>query len=390
MSCIAAVWLTTGLHASEVADAEPLQCWWRTSASAVRVGEAFSAVLTCATVETTALSVVVDRQMLEPVAAALPPFEVLGGKRSADLLTGDRRFFQYEYSIRLISDEMFDRDVQLPDLPISYRLRTNVDGQAAAVEGPTQRYSLPPIAIRILSLVPDTERDIRDATTTTFASLDEDRSRAEILMTIGMVVSVLGVGLTAVGMTVMLIERRRGPRAQRARMVSSQAIVRSVRRELAAIRRERAASGWTPVVIGRALAALRILAAYALDRPVTQRRVVKTAATDGSVALRSWASGDSRVTASGAITTENVASALAAASTADAGQKRTGRLEAIHAALRAVTESQYGSGVAQDEARLDEALAAAERLAAQLAREKSALGRMARQAARVGSRVWSR
>jgi hypothetical protein len=391
LSCIAVVWLTTGLAAaSEVADAEPLQCWWRTSASAVRVGEAFSAVLTCATVETTALSVVVDRTMLEPVAAALPPFEVLGGKRSTDLLTGDRRFFQYEYSIRLISDELFDRDVQLPDLPITYRLRSSVDGQAAAVEGPTQRYSLPPIAIRILSLVPDTERDIRDATTGTFASLDEDRSRADILVTIGMVVSVLGVGLTAVGMMTVLVQRRRGPRAERARRVSNGAIIRSVRRELKAIERERVASGWTAPLVGRALAALRILAAYALDRPVTQRRVAPTASTAGSVALRSWASRDAGVTASGAVTTETVASALAAASSGNAGGMRTARLEAMQAALRTFTESQYGSGAVSDDARLDAALAAAVRLASQLARERSALGRVARHAARMGSRVWAR
>lgn len=391
ISCAGAVCITANLQAaSEVVEPEPLQCWWRTSVSAVRVGEAFSAVLTCATVETSALSVVVDRSMLEPVAAALPPFEVLGGKRGPDLLTGDRRFFQYEYTIRLISDSLFDRDVSLPDLPITYRVRSTVAGQVASVEGPVQRYALPPIAIRILSLVPDTERDIRDATTGTFSSLDEARSRADVLVTVGMVISALGVGLAVVGMATMLVERRRGPRARRGSMLSEVAIVQAVRRELASIRRERAASGWTPALIGRALAALRVLAAYALERPVTQRRVDQTAATAGAVTVRSWRARDPRVTVSGAVTTESVASARATASTETAGDRRASRLEAIHVALQAFTESQYGSGETAGDARLDEGLTVTERLGSQLAVEKSRLGRIARQAAQVRTRLWSR
>src|SRR5688500_7133662 len=50
-------------------DDQPLQCWWRTSVSAIRIGEHFSAVLTCAVTETRQLAVVVDRSRLEPVAA---------------------------------------------------------------------------------------------------------------------------------------------------------------------------------------------------------------------------------------------------------------------------------------------------------------------------------
>ena len=41
--------------------ADPLQCWWRTSAGAIRIGEQFSIVLTCAVLETDAATVVVDQ-----------------------------------------------------------------------------------------------------------------------------------------------------------------------------------------------------------------------------------------------------------------------------------------------------------------------------------------
>jgi hypothetical protein len=413
MSCATAVCVTASLQAaSDVVEPEPLHCWWRTSVSAVRIGESFSAVLTCATVETSALSVVVDRSALEPVAAALPPFEVLGGKRSPDLLTGDRRFFQYEYNLRLISDELFDRDVPLPDLPITYKVRSTVAGQAAAVEGPDQRYALPPIAVRILSLVPDTERDIRDTTMGTFSSLDEARSRADVLVTAGLVISALGAGLAVLGMTTMLIARRRGPRAGRGGMLSDVTVVRAVRRELASIRRERASSGWTPALIGRALAALRVLAAYALGRPVTQRRVDQPAATyDGAVALLGWGERRPRIVASGAVTTESVASALRPADEPTVGslrdptsqrwfggpprrtapaERRAGPLEPIHAALQAFTESRYGSGDIATDARLDEGLAVADRLGTRLAIERSRLGSIARQAAHLRPRSWSR
>jgi hypothetical protein len=359
----------------------------------------FSAVLTCASVETSALSVVVERATLEPVAAQLPPFEVVGGKHAPDLVAGDRRFFQYEYSLRLISDSLFDRDVSLPDLPLTYKVRTTVPGQTSAIEGPVQHYAMPPIAIRILSLVPDTERDIRDTTLGTFSALEDARTRADMFITVGMVVSALGAGLGVLGVALMLIERRRGPRARRADSVSHAAVVRAVRRELAAIRRARASSEWTPALVGRALAALRVLAAFALGRPVTQRRTDEPSAAthEGAIALPLWGQRQARILVSGAVTTENVGSALAtppdlapASAEAEAGSRRARRLEPIHTALRAFTESQYGNGDAAGDGRLDEGLAAAERLGARLAVETGLLGRLTRQAARLRTWLWAR
>ena len=37
---------------------DPIRCWWKTDRTAIRVGEPFSLVLTCATIETTAVTVV--------------------------------------------------------------------------------------------------------------------------------------------------------------------------------------------------------------------------------------------------------------------------------------------------------------------------------------------
>ena len=90
---------------------DPLQCWWKTSAGAVRMGEPFSVILTCAVLETDAATVVVDQSRLEPSVVQLAPFEVLGGSHGADLRTGDRRFFQYEYRLRLIADGLSNKEI---------------------------------------------------------------------------------------------------------------------------------------------------------------------------------------------------------------------------------------------------------------------------------------
>ena len=66
-------------------EVDPLQCWWRTSAGAVRMGETFSLVLTCSVLDSDAVRVVPDQGPLEPMAIQLPPFEVVGGTHHADL-----------------------------------------------------------------------------------------------------------------------------------------------------------------------------------------------------------------------------------------------------------------------------------------------------------------
>src|SRR6266540_7181732 len=146
---------------AQTIETDPLQCWWRTSAGAVRVGEAFQVVLTCAVLETDAAMVVVDQSKLEPSVVQFAPFEVLGGSHGADLHTDLRRFFQYDYRLRLIAENEFGKDVALPGTKLSYRVQSKV-GQNAAIQGRDQSYVLPPQSVRVLSLVPGDAADIRD------------------------------------------------------------------------------------------------------------------------------------------------------------------------------------------------------------------------------------
>src|SRR3954462_5825526 len=136
--------------AAQTVQTDPLQCWWRPSAGGVRVGEPFTVVLTCAGLETDAATVVVDQTRLEPSVVQFAPYEVLGGSHGADLRPDQRRFFQYEYRLRLIADGMFGRDVALPDTKISYRVQSKV-GQKTSLQGRDQTYVMPAQSMRVLS-----------------------------------------------------------------------------------------------------------------------------------------------------------------------------------------------------------------------------------------------
>src|SRR2546428_7358267 len=100
--------------AAQNVETDPMQCWWRTSAGAIRVGEPFSLVLTCAVVENDAAKVVVDQSKLEPSVIQLAPFEVTGGSHGADLRTDERRVFFYKHTPRPAAREPFCRRVPPP------------------------------------------------------------------------------------------------------------------------------------------------------------------------------------------------------------------------------------------------------------------------------------
>src|SRR5258708_5689284 len=195
--------------AQQTQSADPLQCWWRTSNGAIRAGEPFTVVLTCAVVENDAVQVVVDQSRLEPSVMQFAPFEVLGGSHGADLRTDDRRFFQYEYRMRLIAENQFGRDVALPETKLSYRVQSRV-GDKTALQGRAPSSLLPPIAIRVLSTVPAEASDIRDSASETFTNLDQRAFRANLFTVIGGVLFAVA-GLLALLALVRLWAKDREP-----------------------------------------------------------------------------------------------------------------------------------------------------------------------------------
>ena len=383
---------------AQTVQTDPLQCWWRTSAGAVRVGEPFTVVLTCAVLETDAATVVVDQTRLEPSVVQFVPFEVLGGSHGADLRTDERRFFQYVYRLRLIAENLFGRDVALPETKLSYRVQTKVADTSAALQGRDQTYLMPAQSVRVLSLVPADATDIRDTSSgEIFGDLDQRAFRANLLTIVGGVLFVLG-GLMALLALVRVARRFRKTATVSERMIADGTVLRGVGRELAAVRRDRGGSGWTSDLAGRALAALRVAATYALGRkagllPALPQSAARTPPFEaGRLVLRAgWPRGK-RVAVSGGVTSQTVTRELALASTA-ANPRRAALLASLEQALTTLTAAQYSRDAAMDDASLDQALATGSQVVRRMKFEQ--IWFMKRLAARragtaLDNRAWSR
>jgi hypothetical protein len=339
--------------AAQTIDVDPLQCWWRTTAPAVRVGEPFTLVLTCAVVETPAATVVPDQSQLESAAMHLTPFEVLSGTHGPDLRAGDRRFFQYEYRLRALGEDLFGKDVPLPNTKVTYKIRT-ATGNGAANDGRDQTYFLPALSVRVLSIVPPDAHDIRDSGAATFGELEARRFRSDLLHVVARILFGLAA-LIALLAVVRAWSARRGPVAEADRLVSDVRVLRAVGRELGAIKRARQAEGWTPALADRLTAALRLAAAYAVRRPSGQQHVPSvTPAGHGHLIVRHrWFRGRP-VRLAASITPQALAEALAAAPTMGARQHT--QIESLHAQLAMLTETQFGRDNTLGDERLDGAL----------------------------------
>jgi hypothetical protein len=375
--------------AAQDVSTDPLQCWWRTSAGAVRVGQPFTVVLTCAVLETDAATVVVDQSRLEPSVVQFPPFEVLGGAHGADLRSDQRRFFQYEYRLRLISENMFGKDAALPETKISYRVQSKV-GQKTAIQGRDQTYVLPAQSVKVLSLVPADASDIRDTSSAeNFTDIDRRAFRANLFAVIGAVLFVVA-GLLALLALVRLFRRYRTPATAVERPISDAAILRGAGAELRAVRRERENGGWTPELAGRALAALRIPATYAVGRKIGFATM--TAPQPGGLTLRTGWLRRKQIVISGAVTPQTIAREQARGA---ANAKRGAMLDALANALATFTTAQYGRvDTKLDDSALDQALGASFDVLKRVRLEQTWI--MKRLAARRGpiapmeTRVWSR
>lgn len=372
-----------------------MQCWQRLSASAIRVGETFAVILTCALLDTDSTTVLADETRLDPSVVQWPPFEILHGRHVSDRHTRDHRFVQYEYELRLVADSLFGRDVKLPAVPITYRVQTRLaDGGIS--EGLERTYLLAPQSVRVLSLVPDDATDIRDQSAATFADLESSALRASVMVTTGGVLMALAALLGVLTMVRVAAGSRTQPSA-RSGPLPARAVLRRVDRELAAVRRERETTGWTPELAGRALTALRIAATYALAIPASQHEAeadVEEIAPDGALLLHT-AFGGRRVLVSGSATPQNVARALAhPARTQRAGAHRNAeRLVNLQNALTCLTRVRYSGDTQEEVAGIDEALASSQSLVRHLLREHvwlvTAVRSMATHSERLRRRLWS-
>jgi hypothetical protein len=341
-------------------EVDPIRCWWRTSHGAVAVGQPFTVALTCAVVETDAVRVVPDESPLAVGTVQLAPFELVSGVHPADLRSGPRRFFQYEYTVRLIEPTAIGRDVKLPDLTIHYRVESRV--QAGSLEGRDRRYLLPPASVHVTSMVPADATDIRDASDVPFGAIDSLRFRARAFNIAAIALAALGVVvLVPAAMRVIFGATQRA--TQDATALSDRAILGGVAAELAAVQAE-AKGGWSPELAARAAMPVRIVAGYALGRSPRQRPLQPGAAGASGAPGAPGAAGrlvvtrrgfkPRRIAVTSPVTTQEIADALERLPLTTPHERRM-LLERLRDALAALTRSLYSAEPAHGD--LDEAVA---------------------------------
>jgi hypothetical protein len=341
-------------------EVEPITCWWRSSTSAVRSGEPFTLMLTCQVVETETTKVVPDLSKLDPSVVQLQPFEVTGGSKAPEMRVPGKRFFQYEYQLRLINEGAFGADVDVPQLQISYRIESTVT-RGEAAQGRDLNYNLLPISIRLLSIVPEDTMDIREAPAAAFQAVEAREARANLLDLIGSLL----FGLAGVVLLVMLVSLYRTRRAkvttERWRM-PERAIASAAQSELSEVRQS-SRGGWDADLAGRALAAARVAASMVSGGVVGQSKANPSARLEGQLLVTGFL-GRGGAYISGSATPQTVPDANLASSLATFSRARYGRAEkfdssaldealdiAIAAARRAASEHSWLADLLRRKAR---------------------------------------
>ena len=337
-----------------VVEADPIRCWWRTSTGAVRTGAPFSLDLTCAVLENDAVRVVPDESRLGGNVIQMAPFEIIDSAHPSDLHSGQRRFFQYHYSLRIISPDAIGKDVHIPDLAIQYRVNSRLAGNAA-LQGRDLLYLLPPQSIRVLSMVPIDATDVRDAAGEPFSEAESLAFRAHVL-------EIFAVTLVALGSLMVLltlVRLARGARRTRPageRVMSSRRLVRLAANELSAVQQETERLGWDTTRIERALAASRVAAAIAVGRRVSQSAADSNAEPGEGRLVAHGVRGRGRTAwVSSSVTAEDLARENArSGSSGDPTARQT--LEHLQGAMAAFGRVQYGQDPVIDRRDLDAAL----------------------------------
>jgi hypothetical protein len=342
-------------------ESDPIRCWWKADRTSVRVGERFGLVLTCSVIETGPITVVPVLNQLEPGALSLTPFEVVSGVAHDDVVVTPWRYIQREYAVRLLSDGFFGQDVMIPALTVTYNLQERGSGS----QGRDQTYILPALPMRILSLVPRSADDIRDASGQTFASIESRRFRSSLATTTAWIAFAFAA-LFGIFAIVRATSQVRAKSRGVVKPLPASSLLGACLSALARVKGDASQAGWTSELSRRAASALRIAGAVALGRPVTQSMVgPDVIERDGQLAVSSGWPRRRRVLLSAATTSRTIASGLSNGGLSNGGLSNGHRpsaqarasLESISDALGVLSTAGYGRQTKEDTSALDSALA---------------------------------
>jgi hypothetical protein len=260
--------------AQETVETDPIRCWLKTDRAAVHIGEQFTVSLTCAVVDTGHVTVEPDLARIEPEAIQLAPFEVVRGTHHPDIRSGVQRYFQYEYTVRLVEDGFFGQEVEIPAVTVQYTVHTTAG--TADQQGIARSYPLPALAMRIHSLVPQNARDIRDAPSGSFAQIDARKFRSTAAMTSAAILFAFAALFFLLGVARALSRLRKRARNKQP-TVSIWAALQASLGTLQGVASEVESGGWSAAKVAEALAAVRVGASVASGRAFAQ-----APATDGA------------------------------------------------------------------------------------------------------------
>ena len=345
----------------------PVQCWWRSSSGAIRLGEVVDVALTCAVLESATVTAVPDESRLTVASVQLSPFEIVDGVHPPDVRQGERRFFQYRYRLRIINPDAIGRDVKTPPLAIPYRLQSRMGG-TSTLAGRDLAHMMPQLVFRVVSQVPADADDIRDSADASFAEIEALRFRANAFNVAAMVLTALGVvaALSLLAPVAGLLRRKRRTLAHR----MSDRLVLSHAAGVLGDRLDGArAAGWTPEALAEAHTAARVVAAMAAGIGARELSLGAAAVVpEGRLLVRRRFS--RQAAAVTAHVTTDILSKVLAALPAGTSAAAHSRLERLRDALAALTRARYGAEGAFEAVSVDEAVTAARDIGAAMAREK--------------------
>jgi hypothetical protein len=316
---------------------DPIRCWARSSVGAVRIGERFTVTLTCAVLETEPVQVVPDESKLGPNVVQMNPFEVVDGSHPPDQHTGSRRFFQYDYVLRMINPDSIGQDVAIPLLPVSYRVNSRIAANQQ-MQGRELSYVLPPMWVKIASLVPADATDIRDTAAASFNRIESMAFRAGVLQLVAGTLVALGTIMTLLALIGLARRARQRIGEPQEKLLSRPALMGLAVRELAAVQRDGTSSGWSDVSISRAASALRIAAAGILGAPISQRPAANGVNPGNGRFIVSRLGRSKRTEVSASVTAEDLARAL---ERLPEDSTRRPLLEGLRSALVALSAALY-------------------------------------------------
>ena len=347
---------------------DPIRCWRQTTAGAVTIGETFTVTLTCAVFESQDAQVVPDESRLNVASIQMAPFEILGGLHPPDVRRGARRFFQYDYQLRIISRDAIGQDVNVPGLTISYRIHSRV-GAAAKLEGRDLSYVLPPLPIKVLSLVPADAADIRDASEASLATVESLRSRSRMFEAVAIALGLLASVMVILAL-VPLARRARSATGTDRHVIPDRAILNAAAAELSGVQSRAARDGWTDDAIAAALSSMRVIAAAAIDHPISRKPLPPGGAIpEGRLRVDHGLVRRTAATVSSAVTTDDLL--RVSGQNGAATLTRTQQIDGLRGALATLTAALYRRAPERDAASLDEAARHAISLANDIAGQRS-------------------